>query len=244
MSNDFSPQKNSSSSGRRVFLLMLFLVPSVLCLAFYYFAIRKPLTTGKPIFKKLAHYGPSYLANNGVDSVFHKIPEFNFINQDGNEVSSKTLKGKFFAVNFFFTSCQTICPKMATQLFRVQDKLHYMRKDFQLISHTVNPEYDTPEILKKYAASVHADLSIWNFVTGSKKELYEMARKGYLVNADEGNGEPDDFVHSELVVLVDKEGCLRGFYDGTSLKDMDRLVDEAIVLAAEYGKFKNNLKDE
>lgn len=233
-------KKNSSSPRRRVFLILLFFIPGILCLSFYYFFIRKPLTSGAPLFKKLPHYGQAYLADNGKDSVYHKIPAFSFINQDGKELSSTTLNGKMYAANFFFTTCQTICPKMATQMFRIQDKLNYLNKEFQMVSFTVNPEYDSPEILKKYALEVHANPRIWNFATGSKKELYEVARKGFLVNADVGDVGLDDFVHSELVVLVDKEGCIRGFYDGTSLKEMDRLVDEVVVLAAEYGNFKNN----
>ena len=237
---DANLEKNSSPSRRRVFLILLFFIPGILCLSFYYFFIRKPLTTGAPLFKQLPHYGQAYLADNGKDSVFHKVSAFSFVNQDGKELSSSTLKGKMYAANFFFSTCQTICPKMATQMFRIQDKLHYLNREFQMVSFTVNPEYDTPEILKKYSLEVHADNTLWNFATGSKKEIYEVARKGFLVNADEGDGGPDDFVHTELVVLIDKEGCIRGFYDGTSLKDMDRLVDEVVVLAAEYGNFKNN----
>jgi len=238
------PIENSSSPRRRVFLILLFIIPGILCLAFYYFFIRKPLTTGAPLFKKLPHYGQAYLADNGKDSVYHKVAPFSFVDQNGKEMSSNTLQGKMYAANFFFTTCQTICPKMATQMFRIQDKLHYLSKEFQMVSFTVNPEYDTPEILNRYAKEVHADPSIWNFGTGAKKDLYEAARKGFLVNADEGDGGPDDFVHSELVVLIDKEGCIRGFYDGTSLKEMDRLADEVVVLAAEYGNFKNNLTGE
>ncbi len=242
MTLDSNSKKNSSSSRRRVFLILLFIIPGTLCLGFYYFFIRKPLTSGTPLFKKLPHYGQAYLADNGKDSVYHQVPPFSFVNQDGKVLSSETLKGKMYAANFFFTTCQTICPKMSTQMFRIQDKLHYLSKEFQMVSFTVNPEFDTQEVLHNYSVELHADNTIWNFATGNKKDLYEVARKGFLVNADVGDGGPDDFVHSELVVLIDKEGCIRGFYDGTSLKEMDRLVDEVVVLAAEYGNFKNNSK--
>jgi protein SCO1/2 len=98
----------------------------------------------------------------------------------------------------------------------------------------VNPENDSVPVLKAYSEMVHADTKMWNFVTGDKKELYDIARNGYLVNAMEGNGGPDDFIHSELFVLVDKEKHIRGIYDGTNIKEVNELLDDIKVLIAEY----------
>ena len=131
---------------------------------------------------------------------------------------------------------------MATELLRVQDKFAYTKGLVQILSHTVNPENDSVPVLKAYSEMVHADNSIWNFVTGDKKQLYDIARNGYLINAMEGDGGPEDFIHSELFVLVDKEKHIRGIYDGTDIKAVNNLLDDIKVLMAEYA-IKENAKN-
>ncbi len=130
---------------------------------------------------------------------------------------------------------------MATELLRVQDKFAYTKGLVQILSHTVDPENDSVPVLKAYSDLVHADNTMWNFVTGDKKELYDIARNGYLVNAMEGDGGPDDFIHSELFILVDKEKHIRGIYDGTDIKAVNDLLDDIKVLMAEYA-IKENAK--
>jgi protein SCO1/2 len=118
----------------------------------------------------------------------------------------------------------------------VQDKFSdpIYKRGVQILSHTVNPENDSVSVLKAYSKMVHADTKMWNFVTGGKKQLYDLARNGYLVNALEGDGGPDDFIHSELFILVDKEKHIRGIYDGTNIKAVNDLLDDIKVLIAEY----------
>ena len=128
---------------------------------------------------------------------------------------------------------------MATELLRVQDKFSYTKGLVQILSHTVDPENDSVPVLKAYSEMIHADNSMWNFVTGDKKQLYDIARTGYLVNAMEGDGGPDDFIHSELFVLVDKEKHIRGIYDGTNIKAVNDLLDDIKVLMAEYAIKEN-----
>ena len=101
-------------------------------------------------------------------------------------------------------------------------------------SHTVDPENDSVPVLKAYSEMVHADTKTWNFVTGDKKVLYDMARNSYLLNATEGDGGTADFVHSELFILVDKEKRIRGIFDGTNIKEVSNLMDAIKVLMAEY----------
>ncbi len=208
-----------------IILLLLLSFPSIL----YVF-----LTTGKHNFVRLPYYGEKEIAANGKDTIYHTIPPFKFVNQDGDTITEKTYDGKIYVADYFFTTCQSICPKMATQMLRIQEKFAYTNGLVQILSHTVNPENDSVPVLNNYAKMVHADTKMWNFVTGDKKQLYDIARKGYLVNALQGDGGPNDFIHSDLFVLVDKEKHIRGIYDGTKIKGVNDLIDAIKVLMAEY----------
>lgn len=213
-----------------IILLFILTFPSVLYVI---------LATGKTNFIRLPYVGERQLAANGKDTIYHSVEPFSFVNQDGQAITDKNYEGKIYVADYFFTTCKSICPKMATELLRVQDKFQYTKGLVQILSHTVNPENDSVPVLKAYADMIHADKSMWNFVTGDKKQLYDMARNSYLVNAMEGDGGPDDFIHSELFVLVDKEKHIRGIYDGTDIKAVNDLLDDIKVLIAEYAIKEN-----
>lgn len=200
------------------------------------------LSTGKINFIRLPYIGERELAANGKDTIYHSIPPFSFINQDGKIITDKHYEGKIYVADYFFTTCKSICPKMTTELLRVQEKFAYTKGGVEILSHTVDPEHDSVPVLRAYANTVHADTKMWNFVTGNKKQLYDLARNGYLVNAMEGDGGPDDFIHSELFVLVDKEKHIRGIYDGTNIKSVNDLLDDIKVLIAEYYIKENEKK--
>lgn len=193
------------------------------------------LKTGTNHYIALPIYGERYAeekvidGETVVDTVYHTIGDFEFVNQNGDTIRSKDLEGKIKVVDFFFVSCQTICPKMSTQMKRVQDKVKTI-DEIVILSHTVNPEDDSVSVLKQYATEYGAIDNKWHFLTGDKKEIYEIARKGYLVNALEGDGGPDDFIHTELFLLIDDKNRIRGMYDGTSKEAVDTLIDEIKVL--------------
>lgn len=220
-----------------IILLLLLSFPSIL----YVF-----LTTGKHNFVRLPYIGEKTIAANGKDTIYHTIPPFKFVNQDGDTITDKNYDGKIYVADYFFTTCQSICPKMATQMLRIQEKFSYTNGLVQILSHTVDPENDSVTELNNYAKMVHADTKMWNFVTGDKKQLYDIARNGYLINAlqarpperhpsfGRGDGGPNAFIHSELFVLVDKERHIRGIYDGTKIKGVNDLIDAIKVLMAEY----------
>ncbi len=222
-----SPAKTPFYKDKKKLLILVFLLsfPSVL----YVF-----LSVGKTNFIHLQYYGEKELAANGKDTIYHKIAPFSFVNQDGKTITDKDYEGKIYVADYFFTTCKTICPKMTTELIRVQNKFAYTKGLIQILSHTVDPENDSVPVLKAYSEMVHANTANWNFVTGDKKELYAMARNSYLLNATEGDGGPDDFVHSELFILVDKEKRIRGIYDGTDIKSVTNLMEDIKVLMAEY----------
>lgn len=188
------------------------------------------LRTGTNHFKPLPIFGERY--EEAGDTVYHTVGDFSFVNQYGEMVSSKSLEGNIKIVDFFFVDCQTICPKMSSQLKRVQDKIQTV-KNVVILSHTVNPESDSVPVLKRYAEEYGAIKNKWHLLTGDKKELYKIAREGYLVSALEGDGGPDDFIHTELFVLVDQNNRIRGYYDGTSAGAVDTLIDELKVLLKE-----------
>jgi protein SCO1 len=176
------------------------------------------------------------------DTLYRTIPKFSFIDQNGKIFTDEKTKGKIYVANFIFTRCGLICPKVTNQLARVQDT--FLDKDEVIfLSHSVDPEYDTPSILKKYAEKNDAIDGKWYFLTGDKGEIYKMALKGYFVPIsdasvyDKAITNPDEaFIHSEKMILVDKEGIIRGFYDGTDPKEVDRLMVEIKILIDIYSK--------
>ena len=164
---------------------------------------------------------------------FHRVGSFSLTDQDGNEVTENNFKDKIYITDFFFVTCPTICPKMTKQMDRVYDEFEE-NDDISFLSHTVMPEADSVSVLKKYADEIGVSSDKWKFVTGDRKQIYNLARKTYFAAITEGDGGINDFVHTENFVLVDKEKKLRGFYDGTSKKDVDRLIVDIYALLEEY----------
>lgn len=159
---------------------------------------------------------------------YHTISNFRLTNQNGQTVTQDTYEGKIYVADFFFTTCQTICPIMTSNMVELQDKLAN-NPDVLLLSHTVMPEIDTVAQLKKYALQKKVNTAQWNLVTGSKQEIYDLARKQYLV-AKENPDDPLGLVHTENFVLIDTQKRIRGFYDGTQVKEMDRILHDIGVL--------------
>jgi protein SCO1/2 len=211
---------------KALILFSLLLLPTILYLT---------LTTGKHNFVNLPH-----LVKESGDTA--KIPPFSFINQDGKIITNADYKGKIYVADFFFTTCPGICKIMTGNMLRLQEEFKN-NKDFALLSHTVNPEKDTVETLRRYARDKGADTRNWNFVTGTKDSIYKIA-ESYFANVMADSLALGGFLHSEFFILVDKEGNIRcrkeddgnikAVYDGTSETDMRKLKDDIKVLIAEY----------
>lgn len=158
----------------------------------------------------------------------HTITPFNLINQDGDKVTESIIKDKIVVSDFFFTTCPSICPKMTKQLKRIHD--HFIDNDkIMILSHTVWPEVDSVEVLKDYSLRYEANNNRWQFLTGTKVHLYDLARKSYFVapSLDDTNfnhGGENDFVHTENIVLVDAKKRIRSYYDGTDEQEMSELI--------------------
>lgn len=171
----------------------------------------------------------------GSDTVYHKIADFKFVDQDSAEVTNETFKDKIYVADFFFTSCRTICPKMKTQMLRVYDTLQN-DPDVLILSHTIDPEYDTVGLLHDFAERLGVKSNKWHFVTGNKDDIYKIAQTSYFATAMEDKTEPDGFIHSGAFLLIDKDRRIRGKYDGTVEEDVNRLIVDIKRLKKEYSK--------
>jgi protein SCO1/2 len=167
----------------------------------------------------------------------HKIAPFAFTNQNGKKVTNKDYEGKIYVADFFFTTCQTICPKMTDNMVWLQDKIKDNPK-VKLLSHSVFPNEDTVEVLKKYAKGKGVIDAKWNLVTGNQKEIYKIARQSYLVVKTGKPEELYDMVHTENFVLVDQKGRIRGFYNGLNIdeevkgeKNLTQLLEDIELLS-------------
>jgi protein SCO1/2 len=169
------------------------------------------------------------------DSVVHEVPDFSFLNQEGKTITKKNIAGKIYVADYFFTTCQSICPVMKKQMNRVY-KEFLNDSEVVFLSHTVDPETDTVATMKEFAQRFNADPKKWMFLTGGKKELYDQARNGYFLDPSTGNGDADDFIHTQNFALVDKNFHIRGYYDGTDSADVNRLITEIKVLKMEYNQ--------
>ena len=162
---------------------------------------------------------------NGTDTVYHVIAPFQFVDQDSVNVTNSTFNGKIYVTDFFFTTCRTICPIMKTQMLRVYEATKAM-PDVLLLSHTIDPEYDTVALLRDFARRLGVESNRWHFVTGAKDSIYKIAQTSYFATAMEDKTEPDGFIHSGAFLLIDKQGRIRGKYDGTKEEDVNRLITD------------------
>ncbi len=176
------------------------------------------------------------------DTLFHTLPDFRMVNQQGEVVTQAAVKGKIHVADFFFARCLGICPKMSSQMQRVQEAF-LNDPNVVILSYTVDPQHDSVAALQNYAAQYEAKPGKWHLLTGQKEEIYHLAKRGYFVTAKEDDTTStnleEQFVHTDKFVLVDGDGVIRGFYNGTSREEVDKLILEIKVLLHEY---KNNSK--
>lgn len=168
-----------------------------------------------------------------VDSSFRTIPAFKLLNQDSTVVTEKDFNGTIYVADFFFTSCPTICPTMHRNLLKVYKK-YENNPEVKFASHTIDVKYDTPSRMKAYATKLGVKGTQWEYLWGTRDEIYALAERNYLVAAQEDKNAPGGFVHQGYLVLVDKEKRIRGAYDGTQDKEVAQLMKDMDVLLTEY----------
>ncbi|MEO6883616.1 MAG: SCO family protein [Bacteroidia bacterium] len=191
----------------------------------------------------LPYYGPkevdSALVNGQYkrDTVYHRVGDFNVIDQSGKKISQKDFDNKIYVADFFFTTCQGQCLQMSSQMERVFKK--YKNNSYvKFISYSVNPVGDSVPALAAYAKLHDADPNQWHLVTGDKKEIYDLARTSYFASVSQGDGGADDFLHPKEFSLVDKEKHIRGLYDGTDSTDINRMMVDIDLLLQAYAQKK------
>jgi protein SCO1/2 len=188
--------------------------------------------------KKLPVYGEQEVIKKMVDGkeveevVYPAIPDFSFINEDGEVVTQKDFQGKVYVADFFFVTCPTICPVMKKNMLTVYEEFKD-NPDVRILSHTIDPEHDTPEVLKKYATDLGVKGKMWQFVTGDKEKIYDIGQKHYMVSALEDSSQAGGYIHSGAFVLVDKQRHIRGMYDGTTSEGTEKLKEDLAVLLKE-----------
>jgi len=165
----------------------------------------------------------------------HHVKEFSFKNQDGSIITNKDVQGKVCVVSYFFATCKGICPRMNEHLTKVYEA-YKGNPQVMILSHTVDPKHDSVEVLKAYSLRFDADARQWMFLTGDKKELYDMARGSYLISALDdtaGVSIDKDFIHDNHYALVDQSGHIRGFYDGLKMEEVNKLIVDIGLLLKE-----------
>lgn len=213
-------KKNKFQTG---ILIALLILP-----VFLYLIISND---SKGTFFALPVLGPRSVSENE-DTIYHSIKSFSFYDGEGNVVSDSDFENSIYVADFIFTKCEGICPEMSTELSRVQE-YYKQNSGVKMLSHSVDPNYDKGQVLTDYADRYNAIPGKWFFVTGDAEKIYDMAVHSYFVTA--GTEDSDiGFVHSEKLVLIDKEKRIRGFYDGTNKEEVERLILEINVLLQEY----------
>ncbi|MGB0443977.1 MAG: SCO family protein [Flavobacteriaceae bacterium] len=211
-------------------LALVLLVLSVVIVGLFYIALKPK--------EVLPVYQPAMVTPELVDESiqyvkkYHTIAPFSMTNQNGQPITEKDYDNSIYVADFFFTTCPSICPIMTKNMYALQEKLADLPQ-VKLLSFSVTPQIDSVAQLKRYALKNKVDDARWNLVTGSKKEIYQLARKSYLVVKDDGDGGPYDMIHTENFVLVDKQKRIRGFYDGTQQEAMDAIYNDIKLLLTE-----------
>lgn len=211
--------------------LLFLVVFSLVVIPVFYFLVK--------VDEKLPIYNPADINPKLVDyslrgkSRNHKIADFSLINQNGDTITNETFEDKIYITDFFFTRCQTICLVMAYHMSELQD-FYKQDDDIMFLSHSVTPTIDSITVLKNYADKKGVIDGKWHVTTGSKKHIYDLARKSYFAVLDEGNGDENDFIHTENFVLIDKERRIRGIYDGTDKENMQKIITDIQLLKEEY----------
>ena len=204
---------------------------SIIVITTFYFVLQPKVTL--PIFS------PSMVSEELVEEdiryikKYHKINDFVLTNQNGELISQEFYQNKIYVADFFFTTCPDICPIMTENMGYLQSELKN-QTDVLLVSFSVTPNVDSVDVLRSYADLKKVDDAKWNLFTGSKKEIYELARKSFLVAKNDGDGGKYDMIHTENFVLVDKESRIRGFYDGTNEDEMKKLLVDITILKQSY----------
>jgi protein SCO1/2 len=222
----------TSSVKKLIILVTLLAVPGFL----YYLLQEK----GKNRYRPLPILGPKEVASTFhtkrgkqiPDTLYHKVSDFKLVNQANDTVGFPKDTTTITIVNFFFTRCPSFCKSMNNEMNRVV-KMYEKNRLLNFFSITVDPLYDTPKVLAQYAKQYKVTQGKWDFLTGNQDSIYRLAKESFLVDAIADTLKADNIIHSPLLILVDPQKRLRGYYDSGNKEQVDKLIDEVKVLIAE-----------
>ena len=225
----------SSSTSRCIFIFILLFSFLVLSCT----TNNQPLEANNTSNETLPYFNTPDWTPEWIDKTdsqyqqIHRIPQFKFKNQEGEMISNKTVEGKIYIANFFFTSCRGICPKMTSNMYLLQEAFK-LDTTILFLSHSVTPESDSVSILKKYAIENKVNSKQWHLLTGPTKEIYDLAKKQYFAGDTIGYYQTgNEFLHTENFILVDQKQRIRGVYNGTLLIEIDRIKEDIAILKKE-----------
>ncbi len=198
----------------RLFVVLVFLLPLIAILAMNWMDKN---FSAPPIL------GPIIKGNGQVN--YHTISDFSLKNQDNEEITLDDWDNKIVIADFFFTHCPTVCPAMTKNLKELQSRLND-DKNIHIYSFSIDPERDSVARLEEYVNQKEIDCRNWDLLTGSKQDIYRLARNSFMIVATDGDGGPDDFIHSEKFVLIDKQKRIRGYYEGTKESELEKLITD------------------
>ncbi|MDF3077337.1 MAG: redoxin protein [Sphingobacteriaceae bacterium] len=232
--------KNNFSVKKILILATILVLPG-----FLYYLLKEK---GKNRYRPLQIYGAkkatgtfhTYRGKQIPDTIYHLVDSFKLVNQLGNTVAFPADTQKITIVNFFFTRCPTFCQNMNGEMARVVDEYQKNRL-LKFLSISVDPDYDTPDVLRKYSEQYYPAPGKWDFLTGDKATIYRLSRQSFLVDALKDTAQQNNIIHSPMLILVDPQRRIRGFYDSGRKDQVDKLIDEVKVLIAEELRHVKNV---
>jgi cytochrome oxidase Cu insertion factor (SCO1/SenC/PrrC family) len=211
------PQIRSTSTGASIWRVILLGIPLVVATVFF-FVWRSQV---------------NHLRHRAIES-YGAVPSFQLTNQNGQPFGSAQLAGKIWIADFIFTSCPGPCPMISSRMSELQKPLE--KTDVHLVSFTVDPEKDKPEVLRDYAEKLHAHSARWDFLTGPKPTIYDLTKNGFKLAVADGSEETNGLVHSTRIVLVDRHGAIRGYYEALAPDAVTKLLADTNHLLREQPK--------
>jgi protein SCO1/2 len=181
--------------------------------------------------EQLPFYGP--ITKEGQDTLFYQVPKFSLLDQDSLDLGYARFSERIFIVDFFFTTCSTICPIMTSELVKLQGRLYEkgLGEEIQFLSVTIDPNTDSPQVLKSYAENKGCNLNSWALGTGEIEYVDELSKEGFFLAVDRNAAYQDGIIHSSQVILIDENRHVRGSYDAVDENEMQKLLQDLIILS-------------
>jgi protein SCO1/2 len=232
-------KKQHNKLSKTLFVSTCMRIVLIFCILLSFWACKEKQEPKPRVLPFIGNYDLEYSTIDGkenIDTIYPKIPDFSFLNQDSIKVTSSTFKGKIWIADFFFTSCSTICPGMTATMKKLNDATQDLADHIQFLSFSIDPKTDQPNVLKAYRKNYNISSKNWVFLTGNEDETHRLGVENFYIHAAEDENATDGYAHAEAFSLVDKEGYVRGVYNMAQAGELERIEkDLRKLLKEEYG---------